>query len=114
MIKNQFFCDSKHWPRRINKIKKIFNKTIKLKDLGFKKKYNYFLNLVLTNDKEINAIRMKPLVIIQVFKAGLNTENIKSLLKNFSPYGIDTSSGVETNGIKDLKKIKRFIELAKN
>ncbi|MFL2673164.1 MAG: phosphoribosylanthranilate isomerase, partial [Dehalococcoidia bacterium] len=45
---------------------------------------------------------------------GLNTENIKSLLKNFSPYGIDTSSGVETNGIKDLKKIKRFIELAKN
>ena len=49
-----------------------------------------------------------------LISGGLNTENIESLLKNFSPYGIDTSSGVETNGIKDLKKIKRFIELAKN
>ena len=45
---------------------------------------------------------------------GLDTENIESLIKNFSPYGIDTSSGVETNGVKDLEKIKKFIKLAKN
>ena len=45
---------------------------------------------------------------------GLDTENIESFIKNFSPYGIDTSSGVETNGVKDLEKIKKFIKLAKN
>ncbi len=59
MIKNQFYCQSKHWPRRIDKINKIFNKTIKLKNLGFKKKYNYFLNIILTNDREIMKLNYK-------------------------------------------------------
>ena len=44
---------------------------------------------------------------------GLNPENILGLLNNFSPFGIDVASGVETNGKKDPKKIKRIIELSK-
>ena len=59
MIICQYYCHSNHWPRRISKIKKIFNQAIKQKDLNFKKNYNYFLNLVLTNDKEIKKLNYK-------------------------------------------------------
>ena len=59
MIISRYYCNSNHWPRRISKIKKIYNKTIKQKDLNFKKNYNYFLNLVLTNDKEIKKLNFK-------------------------------------------------------
>lgn len=42
---------------------------------------------------------------------GLNPENISEAVKTFpSAYGFDVSSGVETNGVKDLKKIKEFIK----
>ena len=44
---------------------------------------------------------------------GLDIKNIESLIKDFSPYGVDTSSGVETNGVKDIEKIKKFLELSK-
>tara|TARA_B100000941_G_scaffold285851_1_gene258480 strand:+ start:2370 stop:2993 length:624 start_codon:yes stop_codon:yes gene_type:complete len=44
---------------------------------------------------------------------GLNPENILDLLNNFSPFGVDIASGVETNGKKDPDKIKRVIELSK-
>ena len=41
---------------------------------------------------------------------GLNSENIYSLLSQLIPWGVDISSGVETNGEKDLKKISTFIK----
>lgn len=41
---------------------------------------------------------------------GLDAENITQALKRFSPFAVDTSSGVETNKVKDYNKIKRFIE----
>lgn len=44
---------------------------------------------------------------------GLNPKNLKRLKGDFSPYGVDVSSGVETDGEKDSKKIKEFIKLAK-
>jgi len=59
MIVSNYYCKSKHWPPRINKLKKIFNNTIVNKDLKFKKNQNYFLNFVLTNDKEIIKLNKK-------------------------------------------------------
>ena len=59
MIISQYYCHSNHWPRRINKIKKIFNVTTKQKDLNFRKNYYYFLNLILTNNKEIKKLNFK-------------------------------------------------------
>ena len=59
MIISSFFCHSNHWPRRVKKIKKIFNRTIKQKDLNFNDKCNYFINFVLTNDKEIKKINYR-------------------------------------------------------
>lgn len=44
---------------------------------------------------------------------GLDSSNVKSALSNCRPYGIDVSSGVETNGLKDPDKISAFIKAAK-
>ena len=40
---------------------------------------------------------------------GLNLSNISDLIKNFKPFAIDVSSGVETEGEKDPIKIKDFL-----
>ena len=49
-----------------------------------------------------------------VFLAGgLNSNNINSAL-NLNPWGVDISSGVETEGEKDNVKIKAFIKKVKN
>lgn len=37
---------------------------------------------------------------------GLNSANFNQVIEGFQPYGIDLSSGVETNGYKDEEKIK--------
>jgi len=44
---------------------------------------------------------------------GLNSTNIAEAIKNLSPYAVDVSSGVETNGVKDHKKIIDFIKIVK-
>lgn len=41
---------------------------------------------------------------------GVDSENVVSILKAFSPAGIDVSSGVESRGRKDCQKIQTFIE----
>ncbi|MGN0605961.1 MAG: phosphoribosylanthranilate isomerase [Oscillospiraceae bacterium] len=40
---------------------------------------------------------------------GLDSGNVSEAVKKYSPYGVDTSSGVETDGIKDYNKICDFI-----
>lgn len=43
---------------------------------------------------------------------GLNTGNLKGILEAIHPEGIDISSGIETNGYKDLDKMKKIMEIA--
>lgn len=45
---------------------------------------------------------------------GLNIENIELAVKNVHPFGVDTSSGIETNGLKDEKKMRKFVEMVGN
>lgn len=37
---------------------------------------------------------------------GLNAENLESVLAGAAPYGVDLSSGVETDGVKDFAKMQ--------
>ncbi|WP_163144491.1 phosphoribosylanthranilate isomerase [Bacillus sp. 22-7] len=48
-----------------------------------------------------------------ILAGGLNPENVGEGIKAANPYMVDVSSGVETEGRKDLEKIKRFIDNAK-
>ena len=52
-IRANFFCDSKKWPRRLPKIKKITLKTISKMRVYFKKNYFFSLNLILSDKKKM-------------------------------------------------------------
>ncbi|MEG6586721.1 phosphoribosylanthranilate isomerase [Dendrosporobacter sp. 1207_IL3150] len=41
---------------------------------------------------------------------GLTIENVKDAIALLKPTGVDVSGGVETDGVKDLIKIKEFVE----
>ncbi len=42
---------------------------------------------------------------------GLNSENINLAIREFNPYAVDLSSGVEKEGFKDENKIKEIVKI---
>lgn len=45
---------------------------------------------------------------------GLKADNVGELVEAYSPDGVDVSSSVETDGVKDVKKITSFVERVKH
>lgn len=44
---------------------------------------------------------------------GLNCANVEEAILTLSPFAVDVSSGIETDGFKDKDKMSKFVELVK-
>lgn len=64
--------------------------------------------------KQINRELAKYIVSLYpktILSGGLSEKNIKELIEYIKPYGVDASSKLEIKaGIKDLNKVKKFVE----
>jgi phosphoribosylanthranilate isomerase len=49
-----------------------------------------------------------------IIAGGLTVDNVRELVDRYQPDGVDVSSGVETDGIKDISKIASFVERVKH
>ena len=44
---------------------------------------------------------------------GMTPENVRPAIEKLHPYGVDVSSGIETDGVKDVKKMRAFMTNAR-
>ena len=66
--------------------------------------------------KRINTEIVKSAKIEKPFfiAGGMTAEKIAEIVRDTKPYGVDLSSGIETDGVKDLNKMKAIMEILKN
>ncbi len=74
--------------------------------------YEYFIYDASTGNGRFEAFPgwVKARAHKMIIAGGLNAENVCSVIKALNPFGLDVSSGVEKNGVKDIELMKEFIE----
>lgn len=60
---------------------------------------------------DFNLIRKANLTVPYFLAGGLNPDNIGPIVRKLSPYGVDLSSGIETDGKKDCAKIEQIMRI---
>jgi len=45
---------------------------------------------------------------------GLTVENVSAAVKDLKPFAVDVSSGIETGGLKDSAKMKKFVDIVRS
>ena len=45
---------------------------------------------------------------------GLTVENVSAAVKMLKPFAVDVSSGIETGGLKDAAKMKKFVDIVRS
>lgn len=60
---------------------------------------------------DFSLIREANLKIPFFLAGGLNSENLPGAIRELSPYGVDISSGIETGGVKDRRKIGQIMRI---
>jgi phosphoribosylanthranilate isomerase len=60
---------------------------------------------------DFGLIRRAHLQVPFFLAGGLNETNLRSAVREVSPFGVDLSSGIETGGLKDRRKIERVMRI---
>ena len=60
------------------------------------------------HDWSVSRAVVEAVNIPVILAGGLTPDNVKDAVKSVLPYAVDTASGIETDGMKDEKKICRF------
>lgn len=63
------------------------------------------------NWTSVGTVKTKKPIILA---GGLDSMNVRDGIRIFNPACVDVSSSVETNGFKDEKKVKEFINIVRN
>jgi phosphoribosylanthranilate isomerase len=49
-----------------------------------------------------------------IVAGGLNKDNVCKVIREIKPFGVDVSSGVEKDGVKNFDMMKKFIDVVRN
>ena len=102
---------------QIHEARQIPNLMLALKEIPPPEiQYNYFIYDASIGSGTFNPFPewVKAMSDKIIIAGGLDPGNVCSVIRAIRPFGVDVSSGVETDGVKDFALMKAFIDAVKN